>query len=1499
MIMCREDKLEHKKKLREKAEEEWGMQKNPLIADPSLSDLHKLIHELGVHQIELEMQNEELVRANEEAEAARKQAIDVKEKYIELYDFAPTGYFTLSKEDSILDINFSATRILNKERSLLRQRKFGQFVSYDTKPIYNRFLDNLFTSKINETCEVTLVLEGELQVHVHLTGTSIENREKCLVNMLDLTSSTIIKNSLEHTTAQLALATLAGGVGLWDYDIVNNILVWDDQMLELYGVEKMNFVGAYETWQAGLHPDDMERGDTEIQMAIRGEKEFNTEFRVLWPDKTIRYIRARAIVQRDVTGTALHMIGTNWDITERKLTENALRLTEAKHSSMIANISDVIGIMGVDGHMKYKSPNMVKWFGWQPQDLIGTDGWLTVHPDDLERIQIEFFKLLEKDLSVTTVEYRYKCKDGSYKPIELTATNMVNDPVIGGVLLNYHDITKRKEAEVFLAQTRQNYETFFNTIDDFLFVLDVKGNILHNNATVIKRLGYTREELLGESILTVHPPERREEAGRITGEMLAGLTDFCPVPIITKSGVQIPVETRVSHGIWDGKPALFGVTKDISKITLSEEKFSKIFHINPSASGVTDLDDNTYIEVNEAFHKLLGFTSDEAIGKTATDLGILSNEARHEAFLNADSNGNVANVEAVLKAKNGDIKHVLMSSEIIFVQDKKYRFIVVQDITRRKMAETYRGIQQEILNMQAGQGVMLDSLQSVTDILITKIGFDAVGIRFQEGDDFPYLVQNGFSTDFLITENSLRTRSNDGGLCRAKDGSINLECTCGLVISGKTDPSDSLFTAYGSIWTNDSSVFLDLLPNDDPRFQPRNLCVHEGYASIALVPIRNNDRNIGLIQFCDKRVGRFTVEIIEQLEGIAIHIGEFLMRKQAEDELQKSNTMLSLFMDHSPIYTFIKEVSATESRVLKASENFKEMIGIAGSQMVGKSMIELFPPELAAKMTIDDWVVASEGKILEIEEIFNGRLYSSMKYPISLGGKTLLAGFSIDITEKTVLEKKLLESERQYRTVIETAQEGILIAKGSEFVFVNQQIALMTGYSVEELMSTPFMEYVHIDDRELVKSNYLKRLNGETVEPRYHFRIWKKDGSLIWIEISGNKTEWKGEPAVINFGTDITDRINAETALRESEEKQRLASLYARSLIEASLDPLVTIDANGKITDVNIATENATGLTRHDLIGTDFSDYFTEQDKAKIVYQKVFEQGQVVDYPITIRHSSNKLIDVLYNASVYHNEEGKILGVFASARDVTERKRIEEEIKLKNDQLNLLNAQKDKLFSILAHDLRSPFQTLLGFSPDKPEELLTYPLEKIQKLALNMRVSANKLFSLLENLLEWSQMQRGMIGFKPRTITISEVVLRIVALINDTADKKLITIKCDIPEDLTLRADVQMFESVVRNLVFNAIKFTHRGGQITISAKALPNNSVEISISDTGIGMKKEMIGNLFKLDANVSRKGTEGEASTGLGLIICNDFIEKHGGELNVESEVGKGTTFRFTLPG
>jgi PAS domain S-box-containing protein len=526
------------------------------------------------------------------------------------------------------------------------------------------------------------------------------------------------------------------------------------------------------------------------------------------------------------------------------------------------------------------------------------------------------------------------------------------------------------------------------------------------------------------------------------------------------------------------------------------------------------------------------------------------------------------------------------------------------------------------------------------------------------------------------------------------------------------------------------------------------------------------------VQFDDGTMRIHSAKGLPQLEedgSVLWHglITDITASKQTEEELQKSNELLSLFMNHSPIFAFIKEVSQTESRTLKASENYRDMIGISGSEMAGKTMYELFPAELAASITADDWKVASEEKQLEIEETFNGRIYSSIKFPITLGGKKLLAGYSIDITERRRLEYELQESERHYRILVETSPDGIMIVQGASFMFVNQPMAEITGYSIEELMMMPNMEMVYSEDRDLVENNYRKRQKGEGADPKYHFRIVKKDGSLAWIELNGRKTEWKGETAVLQFVRDITERIEAE-----------------------------------------------------------------------------------------------------------------------------------KEILQKNADLQKLNAEKDKFFSIISHDLRSPFQALLGYYPLTMERIKTYPLEKVQLLLFDMRTSAEKLFDLLENLLEWSKMQRGLTSFHPSAIRLQEVIAEIVKIIRNSADKKMIEISCDIPEHLAVNADKRMFDSIINNLVFNAVKFTHKQGQVTISAMAMPDNLVEISIKDKGIGMNKEMIDSLFRLDADVSHKGTEGEPSSGIGLFICKDFVEKHGGKIWAESEEGKGSTFRFTLP-
>ncbi|MEI7523195.1 MAG: HAMP domain-containing sensor histidine kinase [Mariniphaga sp.] len=231
-------------------------------------------------------------------------------------------------------------------------------------------------------------------------------------------------------------------------------------------------------------------------------------------------------------------------------------------------------------------------------------------------------------------------------------------------------------------------------------------------------------------------------------------------------------------------------------------------------------------------------------------------------------------------------------------------------------------------------------------------------------------------------------------------------------------------------------------------------------------------------------------------------------------------------------------------------------------------------------------------------------------------------------------------------------------------------------------------------------------------------------------------------------------------------------------------------------------------------------------------------------------------------------------------------------------QLVQLNAEKDKLFSIIAHDLRSPFNVLLGYTEVLSKESSEMSTEEIQDATSMLNVSAEKLYELIGNLLEWSKMQRGLISFSPISFLLVPAISETLLLVIEAARIKVIGIEVDIAPDLVAYADKKMFETIIRNLANNAVKFTPKSGRITISARTVSKTQLEISVKDTGIGMSKHLISNLFRLDVKTGREGTAGESSTGLGLIICRDFIQRHNGKLWVESEEGKGSTFFFNIP-
>jgi len=397
-------------------------------------------------------------------------------------------------------------------------------------------------------------------------------------------------------------------------------------------------------------------------------------------------------------------------------------------------------------------------------------------------------------------------------------------------------------------------------------------------------------------------------------------------------------------------------------------------------------------------------------------------------------------------------------------------------------------------------------------------------------------------------------------------------------------------------------------------------------------------------------------------------------------------------------------------------------------------------------------------------------------------------------------------------------------------------------------------------------------------------------GNHRWVRAKAMANQIKGRTVSVSGSfQDITELKKAERLLRDIIDKNPMS--------------IQVIDLNGHTLMVNDAHTKLFG-TKPTPDYSVFDDFQVEQQGLGDLMKRA-RNGEVVHFPelqynVHLINPAFRDVPIWIRVVIFpvEGDDGKPESFVLMHENVTERKMALEEINKKNEQLLEVNAEKDKFFSILAHDLRSPFTSFLGFTQIMTDELYTLTLDQIQKIAMGMRKSATNLYSLLDNLLEWSRLQRGVTGFHPESFALMPKMFECIEPMCESASKKEVEVKCEIPADILVFADLHMVQTIVRNLVSNAIKYSRKGGKVKITAIKM-NQSVEICVKDNGIGMDNDMIDKLFRFDQNTNRPGTENEPSTGLGLIICKEFVEKHGGKIWVRSEEGKGSTFSFSLPG
>jgi two-component system NtrC family sensor kinase len=490
-------------------------------------------------------------------------------------------------------------------------------------------------------------------------------------------------------------------------------------------------------------------------------------------------------------------------------------------------------------------------------------------------------------------------------------------------------------------------------------------------------------------------------------------------------------------------------------------------------------------------------------------------------------------------------------------------------------------------------------------------------------------------------------------------------------------------------------------------------------------------------------------------------------------------------------------------------------------------------------------------------------------------------GISRDITEHRKATEALQKSEERYRQLAENAGEAIFVVQDGMIKFMNPKGAELSGYSIEELVSKPFAKFIHPDDSDIVVDRYARRLKGEAVPEVYDFRIVRKDGDIIWGELNAVQISWEDRPAVLCFMSDITERKQAEEALRQSEERYR-------AILEKMEDSYFEVDLAGNLTFVNSSACRHLGYSREELIRMNYKE-FTAEDYIEFVFRVfngVYRTGtpnKGFPWKIIRKDGSPGFIDV--SVTPLRNDKGKIIGFSGVGRDITERRKIEEQLIL-TDRL----ASIGQLAAGIAHELNNPLTGVIGFS----DLLLERDLPADVKADLEtVNQEAMRAVNIVKGLLAFAREQR----IEKAQIDINSIIEGVLQL--RSYEQRVSNIEVDarfasaLPPVMGNGAQLQQ---VFINIILNAEQAmleAHGRGKLTIATERV-GDMVRASFTDDGPGISPANMKQLFTPFFTTREVGK----GTGLGLSICHGIVTEHGGKVYAESELGKGATFVVELP-
>jgi PAS domain S-box-containing protein len=620
---------------------------------------------------------------------------------------------------------------------------------------------------------------------------------------------------------------------------------------------------------------------------------------------------------------------------------------------------------------------------------------------------------------------------------------------------------------------------------------------------------------------------------------------------------------------------------------------------------------------------------------------------------------------------------------------------------------------------------------------------------------------------------------------------------------------------------------------------------------------------------------------------LAHQVALFIDRNKTTELLRNSKARSSAILHTIPDMMFIQDINGVYIDFyippqVPTHDPPKVFMGQKIQNVLPQDLINKFLP------SFKNAIQTREMQFLEYSLMLPDKLHYFEARTISYETNIVLS-IVRDITERKLSEETITNERFLLRTIIDNIPDAIyskdlnfrktLANKAEVYNMGAKTEAEVLGKDDFDVYDKKIAEKFLADDSSVIETG-IPILDRE--EFIIHENIPKRWILTSKLPLSGPDSKIIG---LVGIGRDVTERRIAEEILRNSEKR-------FRALFDQSHDAIFMLDtSSGKYLDANKSAQIITGRSLEELKELTTKD--VSPMGAEIRLKKISDlKNNAVMGEIEYLRPDGSIRTSLLNTISLGNDLA-----FGIAHDITDRNQAEREIRLKNEELLQANTDKDRFISILAHDLKSPFSSILGFLELLTENIRTFDIDKIENTIGLVYKSALGTFNLLEDLLLWARSQSGKIPFKPEKLSFALICQEVVGNLNQMAGRKKISIYYPENIEINITADVYMLKTILRNLVSNAVKFSNPGGQIAISA-IKSNSELTISVTDNGIGIDTETINKLFDISQTHTTPGTENEKGTGLGLFICREFVEKHGGKIWVESEVSNGSCFRFTLP-